>query len=1016
MKRTLKSAFAAVVFLATGTALAHATCTTTAGDTCQPPAATTQSGIVINASSLLGLECLNSQTGTGNPVDSNYFFAVTTTNFGSTEANGGITNSGTGLTVVGVTPTHNGSATPSSTVTAGAVQGTKGGTTYYLYAQACPSGTAANGTNCSQWVLVDASQVTTTAYPTSVFAAPVKPTDATVNSIAARTNVPAGDVSNVSVIDLTIDDLITSANDQTLASITYTGNPGPYIVNDSLFTNGFKPNNKYQYTGQVQYPWDLVPTGGPQTEGPFWTTPENPGAVTASNVTHCSVEVTAQNSSVSTLNPDYTEYSLCATGNCQTSAQIGSNPSVSATITGLNPGTVYTPNATALVGDQDGTQTGWSNSGTTDGTNFTTLAWGGSFTITTISTGSAVFVISGLTGASDIQSWIITVNGNNVLSGSGDPTGNHDLSNLNANTQYNVQIELTETSGCSSTLPTTPVQFYTLPVAPVVPAGFGTVTSNSIVADWTDSSTNGSGTQYDIQYSAVGSGGPWTDFGNTAKAAGSAQSGTITGLSALTTYWVQVRTVGLGGTDSAFLLIGSTETLDTTVNLTAINYTVFPSSISLSVSASGGFSPYTYTWTATPSAGTSFGATNGTTAGGSLDMFYNTITSYNVCVTATDHSGAGPGSANECQMINTSQVPTTITINPQSAIIGQGDNQVFTATVVDQDSNTISGAAVTWTVGSCATLGGANPAAQITVTGQNVGTCQLTATDQSASANAAITVSGTIPVVNSVTISPNPVTGTTGVLNCSATAFNNDPMTYSWSTVSLPAINAQNPAFSASGSAAATVSTATFYAAGTYTIQCAATDTVNNQTGTKDITFNVSQTLNGITVSPNDITVQTLQTQQFMASCLDQFGNALPQSQCNVSWSTTGGGGTVSGAGAFESPELGQNIKVTASLNGKSGFAIVNVISFDVSGSYAYPVPYKASFGTGVIHFTGLGSQASIRIYTASGHKVFDLQVNTPTYDWNVKNSDGENLASGVYLYVIESPQNKKNGKLIIIQ
>src|SRR5579864_7842513 len=87
------------------------------GAACETPVATTQSGLTLNAGSILGIQCLNSIGPNGNQVNSNYFFAVTTTDLGSTVAS--ITNSGTGTTVVGVTPTHNGSATPSSNVTAG---------------------------------------------------------------------------------------------------------------------------------------------------------------------------------------------------------------------------------------------------------------------------------------------------------------------------------------------------------------------------------------------------------------------------------------------------------------------------------------------------------------------------------------------------------------------------------------------------------------------------------------------------------------------------------------------------------------------------------------------------------------------------------------------------------------------------------------------------------------------------------------------------------------------------------
>ena len=167
----------------------------------------------------------------------------------------------------------------------------------------------------------------------------------------------------------------------------------------------------------------------------------------------------------------------------------------------------------------------------------------------------------------------------------------------------------------------------------------------------------------------------------------------------------------------------------------------------------------------------------------------------------------------------------------------------------------------------------------------------------------------------------------------------------------------------------------------------------------------------------NTITLQTLQNEQFTATGLDQFGNVMPVGA--VQW--TSDGGNISGSGgaraSFSGSTVGQTIRITATSGGKSGFVEVNLISFDVSNAYAYPVPYKASFGNGgVIHFKNLGSQASLRIYTASGRRLFDTQVTSDTYDWPIKNSSGESVASGVYFYVIESPNGKKDGKLIIIQ
>jgi hypothetical protein len=35
---------------------------------------------------------------------------------------------------------------------------------------------------------------------------------------------------------------------------------------------------------------------------------------------------------------------------------------------------------------------------------------------------------------------------------------------------------------------------------------------------------------------------------------------------------------------------------------------------------------------------------------------------------------------------------------------------------------------------------------------------------------------------------------------------------------------------------------------------------------------------------------------------------------------------------------------------------------------------------------------------------------------WNVKNSDGDNVASGVYIYQIKNSFSEKRGKLVIIR
>ncbi|MBI2119000.1 MAG: T9SS type A sorting domain-containing protein [Elusimicrobia bacterium] len=90
----------------------------------------------------------------------------------------------------------------------------------------------------------------------------------------------------------------------------------------------------------------------------------------------------------------------------------------------------------------------------------------------------------------------------------------------------------------------------------------------------------------------------------------------------------------------------------------------------------------------------------------------------------------------------------------------------------------------------------------------------------------------------------------------------------------------------------------------------------------------------------------------------------------------------------------------------------------DVSSAFAYPVPFKTGSGHKNITFTNLPDQGSIRIYSSQGEQVrkinFSITSGSSALVWDVKNDHGEELASDVYLYVIESLTAKKTGKLIV--
>ena len=84
-----------------------------------------------------------------------------------------------------------------------------------------------------------------------------------------------------------------------------------------------------------------------------------------------------------------------------------------------------------------------------------------------------------------------------------------------------------------------------------------------------------------------------------------------------------------------------------------------------------------------------------------------------------------------------------------------------------------------------------------------------------------------------------------------------------------------------------------------------------------------------------------------------------------------------------------------------------------------YPQPFKASVGHTVIHFTKLTGHTRIQIFNVAGELVYDEEKDTPTGDmeWNVVNSRGEKVSSGIYFYVaLDENKNLKKGKLAILR
>jgi hypothetical protein len=1002
---------------------------------------------------------LNSGSTTGNPTTAYYWFAASENNLTSPVANTSLTQVPPGVQQISGSAYQPNGANLGDTVTGATIGSILAFTPYYIYAQACPQFVSANGANCSNWIKIASGQFKTANLPTSVFLTPVKG-DITINGTAQNTiniraNVP--DPSNVTNMILSIQNLDAATAPTALSpNAAYNQSTQQAPIGPATTPSyAFIPNTHYQYIGQVTYPWSQVAPATAQNE-PFYTTPANPDPLSpVVSFTHCSVQINVQNALASAAfgNPSTTNYQVCVNpGNvCATQAIGGTGAQTDQktfTIAGLTDGTPYTSNA---VAQNEGGATNWNNSTTVPGPGFTTLAWGGTFTVGAIGN-TDVFLNVSVSNPSGIQSWQIKSGATVLASGSGDPSPGspYHITGLAPNTQFTPVIVLTEASGCSSNaLPFTPATFVTTPFAPT--AGTGTATGpTAITANWTDGSANPAGTTYQVNY-CLNSGFTGCATKNVAKVAGAAQTTNLTGLTEETPYYIEVKTLdvvqpaGADNQDSGYFQF--TNNPITTLNAPPIVPVPTCAQIGTSNTANCSVSGVVendltdgvgveYQWSVVPApAGTSFAPAttlNSSSNSNSTVFSYPSAQPYTVTVTVTDHNGAGLSTSSSV-LFNPGHIPTTITVSwpgsPAPAIVATGNSTAanyFTATVLDQNGVVMPGEPVNWTVAPVSAGNSVSPVSGPSTAftaGTTTGNFTLHADLPGATGGtAAITV---VPSGIIITTPPTITLNTlkTGILTTAASdnVLGANSINYTWSLVSGPGA----VSFSPNGNNVAQNSVVTFTAAGDYVFRCTYSN-ADGSTSAVTPSTTVVQGLAQIQVCPQGestcpavVTVPTLQTQQFSATGIDQFGNAMPVG--SVTW-TTSLGNFISAAGAFDTTAINQSITVTATAaNGKSGSITVNTISFDVSGAYAYPVPYKASFGTGIITFAGLGTQASIHIYTASGRRVFDTQVNncadqTKCFQWDVKNSSGESLASGVYFYVIQSPQGKKNGKLIIIQ
>ena len=101
-------------------------------------------------------------------------------------------------------------------------------------------------------------------------------------------------------------------------------------------------------------------------------------------------------------------------------------------------------------------------------------------------------------------------------------------------------------------------------------------------------------------------------------------------------------------------------------------------------------------------------------------------------------------------------------------------------------------------------------------------------------------------------------------------------------------------------------------------------------------------------------------------------------------------------------------------------------LNLSVTEVRCFPVPWvpggvRATTGNAVdgITFGNLPPEGEIAIYTVSGNMINKISFQdsiTGEIQWFGKNDEGQDVASGVYLWVVKSSVGKKTGKLIIVR
>jgi hypothetical protein len=111
------------------------------------------------------------------------------------------------------------------------------------------------------------------------------------------------------------------------------------------------------------------------------------------------------------------------------------------------------------------------------------------------------------------------------------------------------------------------------------------------------------------------------------------------------------------------------------------------------------------------------------------------------------------------------------------------------------------------------------------------------------------------------------------------------------------------------------------------------------------------------------------------------------------------------------------NNVVYADVNSFSFYSLMGMgFEPNLEKAFVYPNPFYADRHT-YIYFDRLSQDSTIQIFTIAGELVWERRVDSPRIGWDARNSAGEKVASGIYIYLIKDQTgNKKIGKLGVLR